>query len=95
MMLDDAARGGPGDGVMAGYVTDDPAYGGALQTAFGGSDPWKRGEGYCHEESDNELVHVDPRERPVALKPRSTCKVATAPAPRQLSWCIDATSGSA
>jgi hypothetical protein len=60
MMLDDAARGGPCDGVMASDVTDHPAHGGALQTAFGGSNPWKRGEGCGHEDSDDELVHVDP-----------------------------------
>jgi hypothetical protein len=68
MMLDDAARGGPGDGVMACDVTDDPADGSALQTAFGGSDPWKRGEGCGHEEGNDELVHVDPLERPFGIK---------------------------
>jgi len=77
MMLDDAARGGPCDGVMACDMTDDPADGGALQTAFGGSDRWKRGEGCGYERSDDELVHVDPHERPVATKPRWTRKVAT------------------
>jgi hypothetical protein len=58
MMLDDASRGGAHDCVMACDVTHDPTDGRAFQAAFGGSDPWKRGEGCGDQESDHDVAHM-------------------------------------
>jgi hypothetical protein len=76
MMLDDASRGGPGDGVMACDVTHDPTGGRAFQTAFGGSDPWKRGEGCGDQESDHDVAHMKLLRATVVIKPLSRRKVA-------------------
>jgi hypothetical protein len=58
MMLDDASRCGAHDCVMARDVTYNPTDGRAFQTAFGGSDPWKRREGRGDQENDHNVAHM-------------------------------------
>jgi hypothetical protein len=58
MMLDNASRGGAHDCVMACYVTHYPTDGRTFQTAFGGSDPWKRRKGRGDQESDHKIAHM-------------------------------------
>jgi hypothetical protein len=57
-MLDNASRGGAHDCVMARDVTHYPTDGCAFQTAFGGSDPWKRCKGRGDQENDHKVAHV-------------------------------------
>jgi hypothetical protein len=77
MMLDDASRGGAHDCVMACYVTHYPTDSRAFQTAFGGSDPWKRRKGCGDQESDHKVAHTKtPSTYRVLIKPLRRRKVA-------------------
>jgi hypothetical protein len=57
MMLNDASRGCPYDGVPARNVTDHAPDGRALQAAFCGSDAWKQCKRRGEYKSDNTFAH--------------------------------------
>jgi hypothetical protein len=59
MMFDDATRGGPDDGMVAGHVTGDSTHRSALETAFRVARYRQAGHQRGSQRRGNQSVHED------------------------------------